>query len=54
MSNIFANLELPVDARIYLAFYRPYVSKAARALEEAEMCAEVRRAIQAWYYETYC
>ena len=55
MSNIFADLELPVNVVINFDFKPKMLrDKVARKLEENEMCAEVRRAIQMWYYETYC
>jgi len=55
MSNIFANLELPVNVAIKFDFVpKPLPTKAARKVEEVAMCREVSRAVQAWYYETYC
>ena len=53
MSNIFANLELPVNAVIRLDLRLP-TSRAQEKLERDEAVREVRRAVQAWYYETYC
>ena len=50
MSNIFVNLPLPINAVIRLDMKVPR-DKVARKLEEERMVAEVRRAIQAWYYE---
>lgn len=55
MSNIFANLELPVNVVIDFDLVpEPLPTKAARRIEEQEACQEVARAIQVWCYETYC
>lgn len=54
MSNIFANLELPVNVAIDFDFVpEPLPTKAARRMEEENLAREAARAIQAWYYETY-
>jgi len=54
MSNIFANLELPVNVVINFDFVpAPLPTKAARRMEEERAIRDVARAIQAWYYETY-
>ena len=55
MSNIFADLELPVNVVIDFDLVpKPLTTWVERALEEQEACQEVRRAVQAWHYETYC
>jgi hypothetical protein len=55
MSNIFADLELPVNVAIDFGFFPPApATKVGRRLEEEADVAEVSRAIQAWYYEEYC
>ncbi len=55
MSNIFANLEPPVNVVIDFDLVpAPLPTKAARRIEEDEAVREVSRAVQAWYYETYC
>lgn len=54
MSNIFANLELPVNVAINFNFVpAPLPTKAARRVEEERLVREAARAVQAWYYETY-
>lgn len=55
MSNIFADLELPVNVVIDFGLLPPPpADKTARHREEQEACREVARAVQAWYYEEYC
>jgi len=53
MSNIFVDLELSVNAVIRLDLSRP-TSKVQEKIEKDEAVREVSRAVQAWYYETYC
>ena len=54
MSNIFADLELPVNVAIDFDLVpAPLADKSARHIEEAYLAREVSRALQAWYYETY-
>ncbi len=54
MSNIYVNLELPVNVAIKFNFVpAPLPTKAARRIEEERLAREASRAIQAWYYETY-
>lgn len=55
MINVYVGLELPVNVAIdYNLVPRPLPTKAARQLEKERMVREVQRALQAWYYETYC
>jgi len=54
MSNIFANLELPVNVIINFNFVPPaWPTKASRRMEEAAHIIDVQRALTKWYYETY-
>ncbi len=54
MSNIFVNLELPVNVKIDFGFLPPpWPTKAARRMEEQAHIVDVQRALQKWYYETY-
>jgi hypothetical protein len=53
MSNILASLVLPLNVVIKFDLVHPRFPKIRRHQIE-RMCAEVRRAVQRWYYSEYC